>query len=65
MVGRSEDIFGMPDNPGRIEGDLMEAERALDRGKLGGEGLEGVECPKSFWGGLKGPLKAQKCFEEV
>ena len=26
-VGRSHDIFGMPDNTERIEGDLMEAER--------------------------------------
>ena len=43
----------------------MEAERVLDRGQLGGEWLEGVKTPNLFFGGLKGPLKVQKCFEEI
>ena len=30
-VGRTEDIFGVRDNTERIEGDLIEAERALNR----------------------------------
>ena len=49
-VGISEDVFGMSvKNPGRIEGDLMEVERALDLGYLGNEGLEGIQNPKRFW----------------
>ena len=64
-VGRSGDIFGVPDNGERIEGDLMEAERNLSLEQLGSEGLEGVESPESFWACLRGLLKAQKCFGEV
>ena len=48
-MGRSEDIFGVPGNAGRIEGDLIEAEKPWTESSSEASGWKNSRVRKVFF----------------